>query len=79
MVTKKNTTRWVSNWHPTGKTQNHHKTLPGELDAKWTPNHQNHNENSYSLETDTSEIILSFVTFQRTTIGLFDNKILDSK
>ena len=31
---------------------------------------------TYSFETDTSEIILSFVTFQRTTIALFDNKIL---
>ena len=31
---------------------------------------------TYSFETDTSEIILSFVAFQRTTIALFDNKIL---
>ena len=31
---------------------------------------------TYSFETDTSEIISSFVTFQRTTIALFDNKIL---
>lgn len=31
---------------------------------------------TYLFETDTSEIILSFVTFQRTTIALFDNKIL---
>ena len=29
---------------------------------------------TYSFETDTSEIILSFVTVQRTTIALFDNK-----